>query len=474
MSQYYGGSRDTSGTSSQRPSGQRQSGPGRPHDAPSNSHAGSQSPPIQCQEYDAGDRFDSADIGTTDYQRSSAHVPQQAGQNTDPLSRSRDTADVHQTPHVTQQYDNLRQQFTAAEPGIGSSRNSRRYSDQPVGNDPADQSYPPVAYPRRSSQEPEQRYIRSSTIQDVPSDRQSEAQRPMRTGSQRQTAQANLGWLSTAATAGAKPTADEPDDTIQPVKDPNDEPVTLEVFRALIGIPQKGSGALPLDSTRRAAAGDTPATPKTPYDKLSAAQVSQPAEVQHPRRWRRFLFRILTFGLRHEEKDDELATSIYYSVLRQQKTNHRLYVLYDLLTYACMLLQLIIAAVLIIVGALKGDYHIPVAVLGGVTGVLTGILSLVKGQGFPNRFIQYFDSLRRLREDIEFTERELRAGRRIVTYGEVVRLKDLYELVREDESNNRPDVWSTGLTAKIGTGNVGKPVSANNPISRSKAAGSMV
>ena len=66
--------------------------------------------------------------------------------------------------------------------------------------------------------------------------------------------------------------------------------------------------------------------------------------------------------------------------------------------------------------------------------------------------------MRRAREDIEFTEREFRAGRRLVTHGEVVALKDAYKQLREDESKNRPDIWSTGLAARIGAGNVGTPV----------------
>ena len=122
-----------------------------------------------------------------------------------------------------------------------------------------------------------------------------------------------------------------------------------------------------------------------------------------------------------------------------------------------MVLQLFIASILIILGARSGDSHLVVSILGAVTGILTGILSLIKGQGFPNRLIQYGDSLRRVREDIEFTERELGANRRIVTYGEVVALRKAYETVREDESKNRPDVWSTGISPSVGSGNVGTP-----------------
>lgn len=38
-----------------------------------------------------------------------------------------------------------------------------------------------------------------------------------------------------------------------------------------------------------------------------------------------------------------------------------------------------IASVLIILGALAGDHHIAVAILGAVTGIITAVLSLIKG-----------------------------------------------------------------------------------------------
>jgi SMODS and SLOG-associating 2TM effector domain len=179
----------------------------------------------------------------------------------------------------------------------------------------------------------------------------------------------------------------------------------------------------------------------------------------------------LTLGLRSKERDEELSTSIYYSILKQERRTRRLYILYDIVTYACMIAQLFIASVLIIIGARGGNDHIVISILGAVTGILTGILSLIKGQGFPNRLIHYGDSMRRLREDIEFIERELRADRRIVTYGEVVALRNTYESVREDESKNRPDVWSTELNPNVGKGRVGTPVAKSTP---SRSPDSMV
>ncbi|KAF2101477.1 hypothetical protein NA57DRAFT_72919 [Rhizodiscina lignyota] len=465
-------SKDLRAASSQRPSSQRYSGSGRPRNAPTSPNPDPQSPHIQYQEPDPRQRFDAA------YPSSTAQA-QQASQSTDPRSRPRDSATVHHPPHVTRDYSNLRQEFSAAEPGVESQQNNRRYPDQPAASDPPAQSYPPIAYYQTSTYEPEQRFSRSSTVQDMQSSSQSDAQRPTRSASRGQAAQADLQRLSTTSTTAAKPPVVNDSVDPAPIKDPSDEPIDIEVFRALMGIPQEHGTPLALDSTRRAAAGDEPVTPKTPYEKTSPAQVvpqaiSPPAKVKQPRSWRRYLLNILTFGLRREERDEEFYTSIYYSILQQQRINQRLYILYDLLTYICMIAQLIIAAVLIIIGALKGDYHIPVAVLGGVIAIINGVLALVKGQGFPNRFIQYLDSLRRVREDIEFTERELRAKRRIVTYGEIIALKDAYDQVRKDEGMNRPDFWSTGLDPKVGGGNVGKSSFPSKQSSQSKSAAAMV
>ncbi|KAH3309126.1 hypothetical protein KXW17_008447, partial [Aspergillus fumigatus] len=59
---------------------------------------------------------------------------------------------------------------------------------------------------------------------------------------------------------------------------------------------------------------------------------------------------------------------------------------------------------------LVGDHHIVVAVLGALTAIITGVLSLIKGQGQPMRLINYAHSLKEVRDDIEFCESGLKAG----------------------------------------------------------------
>jgi hypothetical protein len=164
---------------------------------------------------------------------------------------------------------------------------------------------------------------------------------------------------------------------------------------------------------------------------------------------------------------------VYQHLLLSHDTGdeaHRLYLLYDFLIYSCLLLQIVISAVLIIIGAHAGDHHLVVSILGAATGIIVGVMSLIKSQGFPTRLVQYRDALRRVREDIEFTERELRAGRRIVTYGEIVTFKKAYESVREDEVKNSPDVWNAGVGSIVGKSNTG----GSGHASKSRTAEAMV
>lgn len=89
--------------------------------------------------------------------------------------------------------------------------------------------------------------------------------------------------------------------------------------------------------------------------------------------------------------------------------------------------------------------RIAVAVLGAVTGLLTGILSLLKGQGFPLRFLKYRSRLREVREKIEFMERQLRASIDgvVVTYLDVLDIWHEYETVVKERDMNRPDAWAS-------------------------------
>ncbi|GFF83488.1 hypothetical protein IFM53868_03822 [Aspergillus udagawae] len=94
--------------------------------------------------------------------------------------------------------------------------------------------------------------------------------------------------------------------------------------------------------------------------------------------------------------------AMYPKILREEKRALRQLYAFDMLVYTCLALQLVIASTLVILSAISGDHHIIVAVLGAITGLITGVLSLVKGQGQPMRLLNYADSLKKVRDDIEF------------------------------------------------------------------------
>jgi hypothetical protein len=143
-------------------------------------------------------------------------------------------------------------------------------------------------------------------------------------------------------------------------------------------------------------------------------------------------------------------TSIYCTILREERTTNQIYLAYDWAVYGAMFSQLVISAVLIILGALggAGKFHITVAILGAVNGVVTGVLSLIKGQGYPVRLVEYMNNLRKVRENIEFMERELVCHARTVTLRQVMQLRSDYEQVRDDELKNSPDIWSASGSAQ--------------------------
>ncbi|KAB8067434.1 hypothetical protein BDV29DRAFT_196448 [Aspergillus leporis] len=135
--------------------------------------------------------------------------------------------------------------------------------------------------------------------------------------------------------------------------------------------------------------------------------------------------------------------AMYPKVLKEEKSAlHQLY-MFEALVYSCLIAQLAIASALVILSAIGGDHHVVVAILGAVTALIAGILSLVKGQGQPVRLLNYADSLRQVRDDIEFFECGLKAEIMSVTYGQVLSLWERYNTTRDNQMRNRPDVWTS-------------------------------
>ncbi|KAK5087561.1 hypothetical protein LTR24_006601 [Lithohypha guttulata] len=255
-----------------------------------------------------------------------------------------------------------------------------------------------------------------------------------------------------------------------------DIPLTLEQFRALVGIPQN-AGAPSGRKEEHRPGGTTINGPLNSASSGNAMPDSnippliQPATIKASTTTRRsvlVLFRLLPrpkYVRRWRQptattaisEEDEYATSLYYSLVREESDQWRLFHIYNVVTYASLVLQLVIASALIIIGAIPSKttasgsadtyraHRISVAVLGAFTGLLTGIMSLLKGQGLPLRFLQYASRLRQVRDKIEFMERTLRANILgvVVTHQDVLDIWHEFENVINERDMNRPDAWAS-------------------------------
>ncbi|KAK5949214.1 hypothetical protein OHC33_009755 [Knufia fluminis] len=284
-----------------------------------------------------------------------------------------------------------------------------------------------------------------------------------------------------------------------------DAPLTLEQFRTLVGIPQD---AIPTtnDDKRKESEnaqnglknatnpGKSDDMPHSTFPIRPATVRALPTQssrilvfagvLSRPsfaRRWRRTKAERSArkmVALTGTSEEDEYATSLYYSLVCEESDQWRLYHIYNIITYACLILQLVIASALVIVGAIPNNarasgnadtyrgHRIAVAILGAITGLLTGVLSLLKGQGLPIRFLQYASRLRQVRDKIELTERTLRAGIpcTYITYQHFLDLWHEYENVINERDMNRPDAWASMNIAANSTDSKGGTTSQNHPL----------
>ncbi|KAI9824704.1 MAG: hypothetical protein M1826_007282 [Phylliscum demangeonii] len=185
---------------------------------------------------------------------------------------------------------------------------------------------------------------------------------------------------------------------------PASDQISMDTFRALTGMP-------PVNADGR-----KPGTIGTAFGLATGLSVIGDAESN--------------IGLWRRVCQEELQTRLRYHI-------------YNGVVVVSLIAQLILSALFIILGALPHDYHIPIAVLGAVNGVLTGILALMKNQGLPERYRRYEDALRSVRQDAERLERELVTGTLSVSRQEVFALFDKYTRGQKEAQMNRPDVWST-------------------------------
>ena len=129
-------------------------------------------------------------------------------------------------------------------------------------------------------------------------------------------------------------------------------------------------------------------------------------------------------------------------VHRRKNRAMRLYHVMNWVVNGLLITQAGLSAVLVALGSTGNIYRVQIAVLGGINGVITGGLAIIKGQSIPNRFWQYASGLRRVGAIIDDLERRVQAGS-VVTQGDLEQLWQMYEDVQQQNDLNVPDVWKT-------------------------------
>lgn len=107
----------------------------------------------------------------------------------------------------------------------------------------------------------------------------------------------------------------------------------------------------------------------------------------------------------------------------------------------CLLGQIVIAATLTALGAANAS-HIAITVLGSVNTVIAGGMTYLKGQGLPDRLVQYANGLRRVREYLEERERQFtRPDCKLDVDKEAQIVLQMYEAVRKSAEDSYSNSW---------------------------------
>ncbi len=108
---------------------------------------------------------------------------------------------------------------------------------------------------------------------------------------------------------------------------------------------------------------------------------------------------------------------------------------------SCLLLQIVIAAILIALGA-SSSSHTVITFFGALNTAIAGILALMKGQGLPHRLRQNWTQLRKVRERIVELDALFRQPDcHLDVNEEVDSIRKMYHAVRDTAENNRPDMY---------------------------------
>lgn len=151
---------------------------------------------------------------------------------------------------------------------------------------------------------------------------------------------------------------------------------------------------------------------------------------------------------------------LYHVICSELRWIQYKYRIFDVATYVLLALQVVIGAVFIILGALRSErIYVAIAVLGAISTAIGGVLSLMKGQGLPNRLRQARDQMRNVVFEAQELFWDFRSGRPII-YSDIKKIREDYLRVLEELRRNHPDTWTNAASqaakAHRGRGTAGR------------------
>ncbi|KAK3674084.1 hypothetical protein LTR78_005931 [Recurvomyces mirabilis] len=191
-------------------------------------------------------------------------------------------------------------------------------------------------------------------------------------------------------------------------------------------------------------------------------------------------------------EDLEEGNGLYHDIRTSHAAMQRWHFWFEVGIYTALLGQILLSAQFIILGAMRGDHHVPIAILGAFSVAVAGILALVKGQGLPMRLriightprvrrmsrssltqsVQERDALWEVQLEAEELHWQVSAGKPVL-FSDVKRVWQRFVQVKRDASMNHPDTWntSTAAAAQAQAAGVGgkSPLSAASPAGKTAA-----
>ncbi|KAK4555727.1 hypothetical protein LTR86_006947 [Recurvomyces mirabilis] len=171
-------------------------------------------------------------------------------------------------------------------------------------------------------------------------------------------------------------------------------------------------------------------------------------------------------------EDLEEGNGLYHDIRTSHVAMQKWHFWFEVGIYTSLLGQILLSAQFIILGAMRGDHHVPIAILGAFSVAIAGILALVKGQGLPMRLRIERDALWEVQLQAEELHWQVSAGKPVL-FSDVKRVWQRFVQVKRDASMNHPDTWNTSTAAAAqaqGAGVGGKsPLSAASPVGKTAA-----